>query len=108
MTCDPPPQITSSPPTEATVGQRYVYYVSAASLCGLWTVCNNVVGVELPDGATIDLFYDSIEWTPPPEQANRDIGFEITTEPDTCGDVARQSWTVHVNPAPSRQTTDAR
>ena len=99
ISCTPPPQINSSPPTQATVGQQYVYDVDAAYLCGMWSICNNIVGVQLPAGATIDDFYDAIIWTPTDEHANQDVGFVIATEQDDCGDAARQSWTVHVSPA---------
>lgn len=101
VTCTPPPEITSSPPTVATVGQQYVYVVDARYLCGMWNICNNVVGVQMPGGASIDPFSDAIVWTPDESQANLNVRFTITTEKDDCGHVARQSWTVHVFPPPA-------
>ncbi len=100
MACTPPPQITSSPPTEAIVGQLYVYYAKASYLCGMWDICNNIVALQLPPGAGIDEYYDAVLWTPGQDQANKDVAFAIATMPDDCGDSARQSWTVHVTAVP--------
>ncbi len=109
MTCNPGPQITSAPPTVATAGYRYIYYTSASYVCGglLPFICNNIIGVHLPEGAEIDAFYDSIAWTPTASQANTDVQFVIATEPDSCGNQAMQSWIVHVYPAPAIETFTA-
>jgi hypothetical protein len=98
LTCTPPPQITSLPPAQATAGQSYVYEVDAHYLCGMWNICNNIVGLQLPAGAIIDDYYDTIYWTPGQDHANKDIPFAIATRNDDCGDRATQSWTVHVSP----------
>lgn len=98
-TATPAPSITSYPPTEATVGVQYRYYVKAQYACFPF-VCNSIDGVRLPPGAVIDDYYDSITWTPSQDQANKDVLLIIATEPDSCGNRARQSWTVHVFPAP--------
>jgi hypothetical protein len=97
VSCTPPPQITSSPPTEATVGQQYIYYVDSLYNCFFW-VCKGVVGVQLPPGAVLD--YSIITWTPSADYANTDVRFEIATERDACGDSVTQSWYVHVYAAP--------
>jgi hypothetical protein len=41
-----------------------------------------------------------VGWTPDAGQANKDFKFVISTKPDACDDVAKQSWMVHVSPAP--------
>ncbi len=109
MTCNPGPQITSTPPTVTTAGYRYIYFTKASYLCGgfLPFTCNNIVGVQLPAGAVVDAFSDSITWTPTAGQANTDVQFVIATEPDSCGNQATQSWTVHVYPAPVIETFTA-
>lgn len=56
VSCSPAPQISSSPPATAVVGQQYVYYVAASYLCGLWSICNNIDGIQIPPGAVIDDF----------------------------------------------------
>jgi hypothetical protein len=102
FTCDPPPNISSSPPTSATAGYQYRYYTDASYVCGmiLPAICNNIVGLQLPAGATIDQFYDSVTWTPGANDANKNVPFKIATETDACGKRSSQSWTVHVHPAP--------
>lgn len=109
MTCNPGPQITSTPPTVATAGYQYTYYTKAAYVCGgfLPFICNNIVGVQLPAGAAIDAYYDSITWTPAAGQANTNVQFVIATESDACGNRATQSWTVHVYPGPVIETFTA-
>jgi hypothetical protein len=101
--CTPRPQITGSPPTSATVGVQYVYDYTASFACGL-TVCYDADPVELPDGAWIDHYTDVVFWTPTADYANKSVKFTIATPPDSCimggGAIARQSWTVHVSPAP--------
>lgn len=92
------PAIHSLPPLAATVGVRYRYFVDASYDC--WPdVCNDVVGIVLPWGATIDDYYDTVTWTPPASAADTDVRFQIATREDVCGDRAFQSWTVHVAPA---------
>ena len=94
---DPAPQITSAPPTVATVSSLYEYYVRAQYACSIF-VCADIVGVQLPPGAVSEV--SVIRWTPPADQANRDVRFVIATRTDICGERATQSWTVHVYPAP--------
>lgn len=100
ITCTPPPQITSAPPTSAIVGQQYVYNADASYLCGMWSICNNIVGLQLPPGAGIDDVCGCVTWTPTTNQANTNVRFVIATGTDDCGDRATQSWTVHVYAAP--------
>ena len=97
--CEPAPQITSTPPSTATVGNLYSYHITAMYNCG-GLVCNSVDGVQLPPGAVIDDYYDQLTWTPGDNYANTDVHFVIATETDFCGDRATQSWTVHVYPPP--------
>lgn len=99
VTCRPEPRISSSPPRDATVGTNYSYSVDARWVC-IPFICDNVVAVKLPSGATIDNFFDSISWTPSAGHANKDVEFEIRTGIDSCGDSASQSWKVKVLPAP--------
>lgn len=94
------PQIHSTPPGTATVGVRYRYDVDASYDC--WPdVCNDVEGVVLPAGASIDDYFDSVSWTPPDAAADTDVRFVIATREDVCGDRATQSWIVHVSAAPA-------
>lgn len=93
--CDPSPRITSTPPLVAYAGSQYRYSVDAQYVC-IPVICNSVDGVHLPVGAAIDDYYDLVTWTPTTDDLNRDVNFEIATERDSCGDRAKQSWTVHV------------
>jgi hypothetical protein len=97
--CTPPPSISSTPQSTATVGQEYVYGIHAIHLCGgiIPFPCRNVDALRLPAGATFsDTQAPYILWTPSPSQANSNAAFEIATKPDSCGDRVTQSWTVYV------------
>lgn len=98
LTCVPAPSIASSPPASATVGQQYTYTVRASYVCGMFSLCGDIVAVELPPGANADA--RSVAWTPSVDQSGGDFHFTIATPKDDCGDQATQSWTVHVNPSP--------
>jgi hypothetical protein len=91
-------RIASSPPTSATVGVQYAYVVDATYQCSFFAVCREVEGLQLPPGAVINSFTDSITWTPTAADANQDVPFLIATPKDFCGDRATQAWTVRVNP----------
>ena len=97
--CSPSPQITSTPPTSATVGQQYVYTVMAPHECGLLpSTCYDFDALKLPPGAAVDLIAKAIIWTPAAGQANTSVPFEIATVPDYCGNRVTQSWSVFVSP----------
>lgn len=98
--CSPPPQILSTPSTQATVGQQYSYYIKARHECGslLPSTCGDVTILTRPAGANYDPYSKLITWTPTPNQANTDARFTIATVPDYCGNSVTQSWTVHVMP----------
>ena len=100
------PRITSSPSTAATTGYEYTYRVAAAYSClisGRPAACHDVVGVQLPEGASAA--GNSVSWNPPASQVNTDVNFSIATQPDVCGNITTQSWTVHVQAAPPAQVT---
>jgi alpha-tubulin suppressor-like RCC1 family protein len=100
MTCSPVPQITSTPPTQATAGQLYTYVIDARHECGSIVpfVCKDVNILEMPPGADFTPYDNLITWTPSASQANSNVRFSIATVPDACGNSATQSWTVHVLP----------
>lgn len=99
-TTDRPPTISSSPSTAATASYQYTYYVNAAFTCVPF-VCNSIDGIILPQGASIDDFYDSISWTPGPELIGQSLQFRIATEPDSCGESATQTWSVTIHAPPA-------
>lgn len=83
MTCSPAPQITSTPPTQATVGQIYTYTIVAKHECGfLPFVCSDVNILEMPPGAIYTPDSRTITWTPSISQANNIVQFRIATVPD--------------------------
>jgi len=99
--CTPPPSITSTPPTNALVGEQYVYAITARHLCGgfIPIICGDVDARRLPAGATLQgTQAPYITWTPSPSQAGTNAAFEIATKPDACGGTVAQAWTVHVTP----------
>ena len=101
ISCEPGPTISSTPPTVATVGVQYTYVVTGQYLCGL-ALCFSIEGVNLPSDATvINASAKYVLWTPTADDAGRDVSFSIATPPDSCGDRATQSWTVHVYAAPT-------
>ena len=100
LNCSPTPQITSKPPTVATVGQLYIYNIEARHECGLLpSVCSDVNVLEMPAGAVYSTYPGSITWTPSIAEVNTSVGFRIATVPDECGDSKTQSWNVRVLPA---------
>ena len=99
VSCSPPPQIRSTPPTEATVGESYRYVVDAIHECGLIPfVCSDFLVLQSPPESTA--YAKLITWTPSSSYANTSVPFRISTVPDYCGNRAKQSWTVYVHPAP--------
>jgi len=95
--CSPPPQIFSTPPTEATVGTAYIYNIDAIHECGfLPAVCTDIEPLVMPPGAIFS--GNAIVWVPPPSAAGTNVSFKVRTVPDYCGNSTSQSWTVHVNP----------
>jgi hypothetical protein len=97
------PRITSSPTTVATAGYQYAYPVNATYNCWVSAslipvVCRNVIGLQLPTGASAS--GTNVSWNVPANQANTDVNFAISTPPDVCGNRATQSWTVHVHAPP--------
>jgi hypothetical protein len=99
VTCTPPPTISSTPPTVASVGQQYGYVVQALYVCGFLPFpCGDFNLVISPPGTQVDMALKYIYWTPTSEQANTDVRFRITVGPDACGDSTSQSWTVRVLP----------
>jgi hypothetical protein len=99
VTCTPPPTISSTPPTVASVGQQYGDVVQALYVCGFLPFpCGDFNLVISPPGTQVDMALKYIYWTPTSEQANTDVRFRITVGPDACGDSTSQSWTVRVLP----------
>ena len=95
--CSPPPQITSTPPTQATVGQLYSYFIVARHECGfLPFVCSSVFVSQMPAGASFSGAF--ISWKPSHSQANTVAAFSAATVPDFCGNSVTQSWSVRVLP----------
>ena len=91
------PRFNSSPPTSASAERQYLYITDARYQCGAPIVpllCSNVVGVNLPPGAAVNV--DVVYWTPPVSATNGNVQFQIATPQDWCGDSASQSWSVHV------------
>ena len=91
------PSISSSPPTTATIGYTYRYYVDASYTCFPF-VCGGVDSVSLPPGATLS--YGTVYWTPTDAYLNQSVHFSVATKPDSCGSRATQSWNVRVIAAP--------
>src|SRR4051812_14846435 len=77
--CSPAPSITSTPPTEATVGVQYFYVVRQVKFCIL--DCGGVVPGTMPPGAVVDS-RDVILWTPAASQSGSTVQFKISTAPD--------------------------
>lgn len=99
MSCSPPPQIMSTPPTQAVVGQQYRYVIEAIHECGLLPAsCKDVSILEKPAGADYTPYNGLITWTPSPSQVNSSVRFSIATVPDYCGNSVSQTWTVYVLP----------
>lgn len=97
--CSPPPQIRSTPPTEATVGEVYIYVVDAIHECGfLPFVCGDILVLESPPESTSST--KSVTWIPSESYENTVVNFRIATVPDYCGDSVQQAWSVYVHPAP--------
>jgi hypothetical protein len=99
-TNNPEPKITSSPPTQATVGQEYRYVAELSYSC-LLLIVPGICGapaepVQLPPGAQVASRV--VIWTPSASDANKNVPFTIQTPADLCGERARQSWTVSVSP----------
>ncbi|UFS61584.1 hypothetical protein LOH54_07895 [Sulfurimonas sp. HSL-3221] len=99
-TTDMSPTIYSVPPTTATAGYRYVYYVDALYTCFPFH-CNSIDGVKLPEGATVDDYADSVSWTPSSDLIGKKVYFKIATEPDSCDRRTAQAWYVTVYAAPA-------
>ena len=101
----PSPSIGGTPPTTATVGERYYYYADATLVCGsaifIWS-CSGIEPVQLPPGATASS--SVVTWTPSSDWKNRTASFAINTREDACGNRASQSWTVRVLPDPTPPT----
>lgn len=103
LTCSPPPQINSTPPTEAIVGERYIYVVDAIHECGFIPfVCSDFLVLQSPPET--DVYSQYIAWTPSAAYANTSVTFRIATVPDYCGDSVQQVWTVFVQPPPPDTT----
>jgi len=101
--CSPPPEIRSTPPTEATVGETYVYVVDAIHECGfLPSVCTDFLVLQSPPETAT--YSKSITWTPSVAYENTYVQFRISTVPDYCGDSVQQAWSVYVHPAPPDTT----
>lgn len=94
-TTDMPPTIYSTPPTTATAGYTYYYAVDALYTCVPFH-CNSIDGVNLPAGAVVDDYYDSVSWTPTSDLIGKKVYFKIATEPDSCDRRTSQSWYVTV------------
>jgi DNA-binding beta-propeller fold protein YncE len=85
------PSITSTPPTEATVGEQYTYKPVASGLSqpATWSL------VDAPAGMTVDGTTGEVRWTP---DAPGDFTVTLSVANDG-GAFTTQSWTIHVNPA---------
>ena len=88
-----PPVFTSTPPESATVGQTYVYDITATDPEG------NPLTYELNDyhGAGAKLNGNRLEWTPTLTQGNDWWTFIVTVR-DSTGASAQQKWKVTVAP----------
>jgi hypothetical protein len=71
--------------------------VDALYVCGFWQ-CGDFHVIQAPPGTGTDMAYKYLSWTPTPAQTNANVPFAISVGPDSCGDSASQSWTVHVLP----------
>jgi hypothetical protein len=101
--CSPPPSIFSSPPTSATVGVQYLYFVDSAIVCiPLITPCSGFELLQGAPGAQAD--GRAVFWTPSPADGRKSFTFSIATFPDLCLDRATQSWSVTVFPVSSIQS----
>ena len=90
-----PPVIETAPPISATVGQPYVYPVSASDPEGA-TVAYSLVAA--PTGMTIDPLTGLIEWTPTADQAGPQT---VTVRVDDgAGGVSAQTFIVNVAAEP--------
>ena len=88
---DVPPAITSAPPTQATVGQRYIYAIAANDVDGDPLSFSLVAG---PIGMTIDPASGLVQWTPGAAQVGpQDVQVRVD---DGRGGFATQSYQVVV------------
>src|SRR5262245_56780955 len=75
--------ISSSPPTTATVGQPYTY-PATSSPNGTWTL------VTGPAGMTINAATGVVTWTPTPDQfGQQPVEIKVT---DPCGNTSIQDF----------------
>ncbi|MGH3373021.1 MAG: prealbumin-like fold domain-containing protein, partial [Nocardioidaceae bacterium] len=88
FTPPPPPTITSTPPTEATVGQKYTY---AAGATGSQPITWNLLSP--PPGMTVNSATGLVQWTPTAAG-----GFGVTLGASNAGGSATQTWTISVAP----------
>lgn len=90
------PQIVSTPPTGAAVGQKYAYAVAAKDIDGdalHFALMGGAAGPP-PAGMSIDPVIGLLTWTP----AVADAGSHAATVQvkDCCGGVATQTWSIAV------------
>ncbi|HEV3341679.1 MAG TPA: putative Ig domain-containing protein, partial [Pirellulales bacterium] len=93
-----PPLITSTPPTQAAVGQNYTYTVQASDVDG------DVLTYSLtaaPGGMTINASSGLIRWNPTPSQTGTQNVTVVVD--DGQGGTATQTWSVVVATAPVNQ-----
>jgi subtilisin family serine protease len=85
------PDITSSPPTTATVGQAYSYDANASGTTPLtWSL------VTGPSGMTINSGTGVVSWTPTSSQTgNHNVTIQVSNSVSTD----QQSWTINVSAA---------
>ncbi|MCA9170534.1 MAG: tandem-95 repeat protein, partial [Planctomycetales bacterium] len=94
-----PPQFTTTPIVEATVGQAYEYPLTATDPDGDPLRYYLITG---PDGAVVDPITGVVSWTPD-RAADEQAAFDVRVF-DSRGAYARQRWQVEVgltNEAPS-------
>lgn len=84
-----PPKITSTPPSEAEVGQTYVYDVNAGGIPE-----PTYVLIDAPQGMTIDQTTGLIQWTPEASQSGTN---EVTVRAANSAGTDSQSFTITVS-----------